>query len=401
MYAYNLRYHHVYSRDKAGYDRNGAELRPDAVRSPGYPLFLLPFVDRVVGRATVLGITLAQGVLGTLSILLAYALGRAFLPQWGALVAATLTAVSPHLINAGVYVLSETWYTFLLLAGLWVLATAAGRPSRLWPWLAGGMLLGAAALTRPGLQYFPILLLPLLWLVLGPGRRLPAAGLLLCGFLTFLSPWIVRNEVVLGHSSDPTLEINFLHHAMYPDFMYHEDPRTYGFPYRFDPHTPQINRSAGNVLQAIGRSFREEPGRELRWYLFGKPIAFWSWNIVQGAGDVFIYPVTKSPYQNSSLFRATHDIMAWTHWPLVLLGALGTLLAWVPAVFRQLSPAERFGAQICSLLLVYETAIHMLGAPFPRYSVPLLPVLFALALFGAAQLLRAWHPSARSPIGSG
>ena len=49
MSAYNLRLHGVYTSSRASLADAGAKLVPDAVRTPGYPLFLAIFVD---GRLT-------------------------------------------------------------------------------------------------------------------------------------------------------------------------------------------------------------------------------------------------------------------------------------------------------------------------------------------------------------
>jgi len=379
MYAYNLRFHGVYSLDKKGYQAPRADVRPDAVRSPGYPL------------------SMVQAVLGTLVIAFVFLLGRTFLPAWASIGAALLTAISPHLINTGVYVLSETWFSFLLAAGLLTTVIAAKRTQRRWPWLAAGLLLGAAALTRPGLQFLPFVLAPLLWFSLERSRRLTATLLLLVGFSAVLAPWFARNELVLGASGDPQLEINFLQHGMYPDFMYRNDPKTYGYPYAYDPRSAEVGRSVSSVLREIDRRFREEPARHLSWYLLGKPAMLWSWNIVQGAGDAFIYPVKKTPYLGNPLFEITHTLMGFGRLPLVILGAIGTLLAWLPAAVRRLSPAGRIAVRTCSLLVLYYTAVHMVGAPFPRYSIPVLPILFAMALFAVTQLVRLRRRPSTAP----
>ena len=45
-------------------------------------------------------------------------------------------------------------------------------------------------------------------------------------------------------------------------------------------------------------------------------------------------------------------------------------------------------AQGISLLCVYFTALHMVGAPIPRYTVPLRPMLYAMAGLGLVLLYR-------------
>ena len=49
MYAYNLRYKHIYSLQVGNIKDLNSLVLPDSVRSPGYPLFLTPFLDD--GRA--------------------------------------------------------------------------------------------------------------------------------------------------------------------------------------------------------------------------------------------------------------------------------------------------------------------------------------------------------------
>jgi hypothetical protein len=117
-----------------------------------------------------------------------------------------------------------------------------------------------------------------------------------------------------------------------------------------------------------------------------KPMAFWSWNIVQGQGDVFVYPVSKTPYWNQPIFQMHHGFMRSLHAPLVLLGLLGCVMAWLPAAAQQLSPVGAATARFISLLLTYYTALHMFGFPEPRYSIPLRPFLYGMSLFAACMI---------------
>ena len=140
---------------------------------------------------------------------------------------------------------------------------------------------------------------------------------------------------------------------------------------------------AGALSGEIARRFREEPGPHLRWFLVGKPIALWSWNIVQGQGGPFVYEVALSPYYRPGAVAASAYLMRVTHWPLVLLGLAGALLVWLPSASRSLAPATLIGGRAASLLLLYFLLLHMVLAPYPRYSVPLRPTLYGLAMLAA------------------
>ena len=69
------------------------------------------------------------------------------------------------------------------------------------------------------------------------------------------------------------------------------------------------------------------------------------------------------------------------HWPMVILAFFGSVMAWLPLSRIGLKDSTVFPARVASLLLIYYTALHVVGAPFPRYSIPLRPFLFGLALF--------------------
>ncbi len=187
--------------------------------------------------------------------------------------------------------------------------------------------------------------------------------------------------VTLNVTSDKGLMIAFLHHGMYPNFTFDEVKESYGYPYRYDPRSEEIRKDIASVLKEIARRFHQETSKHIKWFLLGKPAAFWSWNIVQGLGDAFIYPVSQSPYFSNKYFRWTHMLMYSVHWPLVMLSMFGCLTVWFPLSMIGLPEESIFVARFASLLLIYFTLMHMVGVPFPRYSVPLRPYLYGIALF--------------------
>ena len=191
--------------------------------------------------------------------------------------------------------------------------------------------------------------------------------------------------MVLGSMDDSTLMRNTLMHGMYPDFMYERRQETYGFPYRYDPRAAEISQSLFSVLSEISRRFRSEFIDHLVWYLWGKPTAVFSWDMVQGMGGSFIYPVIQTPYLTEKYLYLSNWIMQFLHQPVIVLSFLGCLIAWVPMRFLRINPQYPhqaiFMARMLSLLLFYFVTIHMMVAPFPRYSIPLRPVNYAMAGF--------------------
>jgi len=134
-------------------------------------------------------------------------------------------------------------------------------------------------------------------------------------------------------------------------------------------------------LSEIVDRFKREPIEHITWYLLKKPAAYWSWSIVAGQGDVFVYPVSKTPYWDEFFFRASHRLMQILHEPIILLGLFGCVMALFPAAARLIRPGGVATARFTSLLLIYYTALHMIGFPEPRYAIPLRPFLYGMSVF--------------------
>jgi 4-amino-4-deoxy-L-arabinose transferase-like glycosyltransferase len=387
MYAYNLYHHGIYSRDHRGLseETKTADILPDAVRSPGYPLFLTLFMGDQPVPGILAQVLFSQVLISTLTVALAYVMYRRFLnPPWAAS-AALLTALSPHLIVVSSYLLPETLFCFFLVVAAGWVSLASSRAS----WKAAGVLgslLAAASLIRPSLLYFPLLLALSLYAVIPTREGAKRTVAFLLGFLLLIAPWFVRNLTTLHQLSDDTLKVAFLHHGIYIDFMHNQQRESYGYPYKFDPRSPEIGRSTETVVAEIVERFRQSPVEHTVWFFLKKPISFWSWNIVAGQGDVFIYPVKRTPYSDDPPFVLSHRLMKFLHLPLVCLGLLGCVLSWLPAATRQMRPEALPVVRFISLLLIYFTVLHVVGAPFPRYSIPLRPFIYGMAIFSAAFL---------------
>jgi 4-amino-4-deoxy-L-arabinose transferase-like glycosyltransferase len=317
-----------------------------------------------------------------------YFLARQFLGEKLALFTALCTAISPHMISATSYMLTETLFGFLMTTSFFFITIAIKKKTHSL-FLSAGILLALASLTRPTIQYF---IVPLTIGLFFASNRLSLnknlLGSLLLGFFIIYTPWIARNLHVLGTTSDSTLTINTLHHGIYPDFMYQSNPQTRGIPYRHDPRSAEISTSVNSVLKEIQRRFENEPLQHLKWYLLDKPITFFSWNIIAGYGDVFIYPITRSPYLNNPTFQSLHQIMYWLHWPLVILSLFGSCAAWLPNRMLGMSKNGLFALRGLSLLVLYFITVHIIGAPFPRYSIPLRPITYILASCSINVLIR-------------
>ncbi|WP_236890993.1 ArnT family glycosyltransferase [Desulfoluna limicola] len=376
FYAMNLKKRGVYSRDNYSVENP----KPDSVCSPGYPMAILPFVEFPPTVKMVWDIQRMQVVLGLATVALVYLIAQYCLSRWLALVAAFLAGISPHLVVCTTYVLTEILFTFLMFLSLWFIVYGINRQKN-WILFFAGLTLGLASLTRPTLQYFILALIPLVYIASDRRFKLKNCLLVLFCFLLTMAPWFVRNYHATGKISDSRLKVSTLAHGIYPDFMYKNNPESKGFPYRFDPGIHIISKDMDSVLAEIKRRFQSEPYRHLTWYFIKKPVTLLSWNILGGKGDIFIYPVIQSPYLQGGWVRWTYQFMKPIHWLFVTLSLLGTVLVWVPHSKRGLSATNVNVSRLLSLLMLYFIAIHIIGAPFPRYGIPLRPVMYIQALF--------------------
>lgn len=394
-YAYNLREYGVYSRTNTWSSTPTQAPFADDVSPPGYPLFLGLFLRDKPDVAFMQRVTLAQALLGVITTLLSFLLAARVLPSLLASAVGFLTALSPHLATISTYLLTESLFTCLLLASILAFVQAIQR-KRMRDWIMAGVVFGLCCLVRPTLQLaLPLaLLLALLFPSLRWLRRPLVVALLAWGLL--LGPWLAYKRHVPDQPGQVNLLRATLYHGSFPGFMYEGDRATYGYGYRYDPDAAQILASDANLKRILGSRIARDPGRYLHWYLLGKPGVFMSWGIVAGMGDIYIYPVSASPFLSRPLFAAIRGLMFALHWPLMLLGLGGAIMAmWRPRWLR-LEPTATPAARTVALVILVAVVFHMIGAPYPRYAIPFRPLFYLLAVATLQALGRLLREPARS-----
>jgi len=293
QYAINLKYHHTYSRQTPR-QKSAQDFLPvpDKARPPGYAIFLYPWVELPPDQAMIRKIQFVQVIIDTLTVLLTFMLGKLIFGYKSALFAAFLVAISPHLISMNIYLLSETLFTFSLVSYLYITALAL-KTNRTPLIFLSGVVLAVTMLIKPTMNYFFIFLVPVLLMTLPRDTRRQALALILAGWILALSPWLLRNLDVTTADSDKAL--TSLKNGSYPGLMYNNDPGTRSIQHRADPHYNDI-KSVRQFLVQLTKKAMQQPEVYIPWYLIGKPRTFYSWDIIAGAGDIFVYPIHYSPY---------------------------------------------------------------------------------------------------------
>lgn len=386
-YAYNLTKFGVYSRYPSFLEYESEVPEPDAVRSPGYPLLLAPLMGAGPTPAFIRRVGFVQAAIGVVTILLTFLLARRWCRPWLALLPATYIAISPHQIAFTSLLLTETFATLLVLGAALLLHHAGRRRHNgVLAWAAVGAVLGIAALSRPSLQYFPLVFAALIpWLIPTPGRARALAGLFV-GFVLVFGPWVLRNQIALGKMTDPQLTISAIHHGAYPDLMLDARNETYGIPYRFDPRSPEITRDISSAIAFVVERFRADPVKMMRWYLIGKPVLLMGWEVGQSADPILQYPVKYSPFNARFEYKLAVAVARTVHWPVVCLGLAGLVLALVRARSKPIGAAS--GRAWQAVLVCYLIAVHLVGPPFGRYSLTFMPIIAIAAAYFIAQSVR-------------
>jgi hypothetical protein len=385
LYAYNLTNFGIYGYGElavlpADTDKAVAReaIEPDTQYTPGYPLYLSLFLGGEYTKSQSDAARLGQVLMSSLTILLAYAAFAPFGRLYG-LGVALLTAMSPHLINMNLYLLTETLFCFFLMAFVWVISRVKAN-SRLLLFLLMGLLLALATLTRPWIQAYLLVIVGYLFF---SKLRFSVIQMLcvLVGAAIVITPWMVRNMNVIDDPASPGQVVTSIHHGMYPDMMFEEQSDTLGYAYRADPKSPMLEKSMGVTLAEVLRRAEAEPYKYAKWYLVGKIKTVLSWKIIAGADAIFVYQVGGSPYFEVPRFYLSAYYMEKTHDILTLLALIGVLIVWLPRKLLQESKERIFFLRSMSLLILYFLSVHMVLAPYPRYSIPMRPIIYAMALY--------------------
>lgn len=200
--------------DQRGYQRLGESLAttgqftryagadtfaPEVIRTPGYPAFVA-LVYRLFGVGNNTAVAVAQGFAFAAICLLVFALARRAADDRTALVAAGLTALYAPLPYFGALVVTELWTTFIATAAI-VVALRAAQGGRLRDFALAGVLFSLTTLVRPAfvlMPFFFALAVPVLVRSQRSVAMLKGWGLLVVTAAITLMPWFAYNYVNLG-----------------------------------------------------------------------------------------------------------------------------------------------------------------------------------------------------------
>lgn len=393
-YAVNLKYFGVYSRvNPTQTIAKNTPPKPDKYRPPAYPLFIYPYVDYPPKYSMLGDITMAQAIVSSLTVFFIFIISRMLLPFWASMTATGLTAISPHLIATDAFILTETLFTFILVANLLFYMLLIESNKYIWA-AASGITLGLSLLIKPTMTYSLLFLIPVMAITFkekGINYKLLLATMAF--FILTIAPWHLRNTSLpdTAQVTKKSLVKISIHNGSYPDLMVNNDIKTQGKPHRDNPEYDNY-QTLPEITRHILIRAKENPSQYLNWYTWGKMDMLFSWGIIAGWGDIFVYPVKSSPYFSSHLFYDSRAAMLHTHYPISIIAILVIFWLWHPQAKQLLPEPTLYVGRYISALFLYFMAVHQVGTPLPRYSIPLRPELyfmFSLGLWSFYLLIKA------------
>ena len=175
---------------------------PEALRTPGYPLYIGLFYAVFGEKPWV--VLLSQIVLDGLSCLVLISLLNKALGSRAALYGGLFYALDPHLILYANHLLSETLFLFFCVLSFYFFWRAHDEARRRIPHLVcSALFLGLTTLVRPVSLFLGSVFSVLVFFLMGEGvvDKLKRAGLFAAVFALVLSPWVTRNQIVFDRWS--------------------------------------------------------------------------------------------------------------------------------------------------------------------------------------------------------
>lgn len=340
---------------------------PTSRRGPVYPHFIALFLK---WGGFPIGLQITQAILGALSCVLLFLIGRILFGEWPGILAALILCVDYLSIKQVVYVLPEVLFVFLLLLSMLFLFKVQKEGRILWALLAGVFAGGAVLTKEVASLYFPLVIFSV-FLVRGLWKaKALRVFVFLFGFALFVFPWVARNRLV--HQEWVFLTIN-TGHIVYLG----NNPQTNvrimggGWDHGVDSDFPKNDPDLPPLLTIEADRYLMKKGLN---YMGGHPIRFLE---LTGKKVLKLW----FPYYSDSPFLVK-GITILSYIFVMLFGIVGVILS--RKRWRELFPLY--------LLIIYITSIHSVTIASIRYRFPMMPFLMLFAAYGLCELWHRYEP---------
>jgi len=277
---------------------------------PVYPLFVAIFLQ---GDRTYLPFVVASALIGSLSAVMAFLIGRELFDPLTGIVAGFCAAIYPYFVLHDASIQDTAMFTCMAAVSIWLLIKAEKKNTYLF-WTLAGIFLGLTALTRASIQPFFYLLFP--WLLI---RHRSKALVVIAACCLVIAPWLIRNHYTIGATVLTSQTGRFLWIA--------HDPSTFAaYPQRSIDDSEMIAwAQLSEEEQASIRSMGELEQSDYFWkkgtdFILGDPILA----IKQGFEKLWVgFSWNLSP-QADGMKQMGYFM---SYFPILVLGILGLILS--------------------------------------------------------------------------
>ena len=344
---------------------------PTMQRLPLYPLFLAFFFGAF--GLSLWPIQLAQAAIDGVSCVLVYKIAeRIYRDHAVSQLAALMFALYPGALVAAARVVTEPLYTCLLLLAVMFYFIGQQTRNLVYATLTG-LVLGLMALCKSTGLLLPVCL----WAVTRGARErwglvgLRTTAILFLGMTAVLSPWIVRNYLLIGRFV-PTSTIGGT--VAYDGFYMASHP---GSGREFSELVHLCKQEQYRILSAEGiqTHFKRYPF----WFFSSEDEYRWDRLMYRAVMEGFWEaPHTLLRFLMNNVVGFWFVGRVWTttllnfvlHLPLLIAGASGMRRSWREG---------RDGAWILLAIIVYFNLFYALTLGMARYAVPVMPFVMILA----------------------
>jgi 4-amino-4-deoxy-L-arabinose transferase-like glycosyltransferase len=172
---------------------------PEVIRTPGYPIFVAA-IYQLFGVGNYLAVAIAQAFVFAAICLMVFFITRRVAGNRTAVVAGTMTALYPPLPYFGSLIVTELWTAFMATAAILICMRAA-KLVRMRDYVLAGALFTATTMVRPAfvlMPFFFAIAVPLLVKSQRTSAALKGWAALIVTAALALTPWLAYNYVNLG-----------------------------------------------------------------------------------------------------------------------------------------------------------------------------------------------------------
>jgi hypothetical protein len=365
-----------------GYTEGGY---PTAYWPVGYPGFLA-VLFYLFGQSALVGQTANLLMTGATFFLQLELTRRIFHSEAAARLGVLLLAIYPNNIAYTSFILTEIYFTFLLLLGVYLYIAQRG-------WIGvffSGLVFGLATLTKPQIIFFPLILVAFQLISLHGrtnAREIIVKGLAIyLVILAVLVPWAIRNTQVFG-------QLVLISTNGGATLLTGNNPSADGGFVENDPLVAQRNFFVRDQVESDRRArqlalewIRDNPGRFMQLI----PLKIWHLWAKNGEAE-WAYQIGYPHYQqNWQIFRTIRWINQ-IFYTLLLAGALASaVLLVLMKKSRTNGPADAWPWVLVGYcLMIYLTLISAVFSGQPRFHFPVMPWVIMYAAWAVVILSKS------------